>query len=228
MNLNRDLQISIDSPISIREKVYNKIRSMILDGEITGGTRIYETRLAKQINTSRTPVREALHALEREGLLEAIPRVGYQVKKIKLQELAEICEIRISLEVLAAQWAINRISQDEIRALQQNIEQSLKEIKQGSAKSFLEKDSEFHEIIAKASQSERLMELCQLMRRHMLFYRIKGLHLKSSVRRAIDEHQQIVKYIIDGNELATSTAIRNHLQNVKESLHVQIHDFESG
>ena len=94
------MKISIGSTVSIREKVYKTISDMILDGEIPPGSRVYETRLAKQIKISRTPVREALHMLEREGLLEAIPRVGYKVKQVHWEEVDEICEIRAVLEIL--------------------------------------------------------------------------------------------------------------------------------
>ena len=53
-----------------------------------------ETRLAEEIRISRTPIREALHMLEREGLLESIPRVGYRVRELKWEEVEAICEIR--------------------------------------------------------------------------------------------------------------------------------------
>jgi DNA-binding GntR family transcriptional regulator len=76
-------RLVIGRTVSIREKVYDVIRNGILNGRIAPGDRMVETRLAKQIKTSRTPVREALHMLEMEGLLEAIPRVGYRVKQSK-------------------------------------------------------------------------------------------------------------------------------------------------
>ncbi len=95
-------RVAIKRPVSIREKVYAAVRDNILDGRIAPGERVVETRLAEEIKTSRTPVREALHMLEREGLLEAIPRVGYRVKQITLDEIDEICEIRKANECLAA------------------------------------------------------------------------------------------------------------------------------
>src|SRR4030042_1887168 len=76
-----------------------------------------ETRLAEEIRTSRTPVREALHMLEREGLLESIPRVGYRVKQIHWNEVEEVCEIRAVNETLAARWAMDRITHQELQAL---------------------------------------------------------------------------------------------------------------
>ncbi|MBW1818460.1 MAG: GntR family transcriptional regulator, partial [Deltaproteobacteria bacterium] len=104
------MKLVIKEPVSIREKVYDVIRNDILNNRIRPGTRLVETQLAKQINTSRTPVREALHMLEMEGLLVSTPRVGYKVKQIEWVEIEEIVEIRIVNEILAARWAMMRIS----------------------------------------------------------------------------------------------------------------------
>ncbi|MBW2016402.1 MAG: GntR family transcriptional regulator [Deltaproteobacteria bacterium] len=163
--MENTLKISIQNPVSIREKVYRVIRDEILNGNIAPGARLIETRLAKQIKTSRTPVREALHLLEREGLLVAIPRVGYRVKQLSWDEVEEICEIRAVNETLAARWAIKRITSKNIRALEKNIEEAEREVKEGNPKAFVERDAEFHEILVRASGSERLMELCEQLRR---------------------------------------------------------------
>lgn len=94
-------KLSIRRQPSIRQKVYTAIRNDILNGRIVPGEHMVETRLANQIKTSRTPVREALHMMEREGLLESIPRVGYRVKALEWDEVEEICEIRTVNETLA-------------------------------------------------------------------------------------------------------------------------------
>jgi DNA-binding GntR family transcriptional regulator len=93
---------------TIRKKVYHHIREKILNGEITPGERLIETRLAQDIGTSRTPVREALHSLELEKLIKSIPRVGYVVEGMNAQELEQICEIRSVIEAVAARWAIEK------------------------------------------------------------------------------------------------------------------------
>ncbi|MEJ2167322.1 MAG: winged helix-turn-helix domain-containing protein, partial [Desulfobacterales bacterium] len=68
----------IEAPVSIRQKVYEFLRNEILSDHIQSGDRLVEGRLARQIKVSRTPIREALHILEMEGLIESIPRVGYR------------------------------------------------------------------------------------------------------------------------------------------------------
>ncbi len=74
------VRLVIKDSDTIRKKVYHHIREKILSGKIAPGERLIETRLAQDIGTSRTPVREALHSLELEKLIKSIPRVGYIVE----------------------------------------------------------------------------------------------------------------------------------------------------
>ena len=212
------LRVLISNPISIREKVYAAIRNDILNGLIAPGERMIETRLASQIKTSRTPVREALHMLEREGLLEAIPRVGYRVKALRQDEVEEICEIRRVNETLAAQWAMERITAKELQALEENLFNSEGEVKRGNPKSFVDLDAEFHEILARASGSERLQELCQLLRRHMLRYRIESIFLEENVLQAISGHRQIFQCIKEKDPEGVEEAIKMHLETSKNDI----------
>jgi DNA-binding GntR family transcriptional regulator len=216
--LDKILKIRVVSPVSIREKVYNVIRNDILNGRISPGERMVETRLAKLINTSRTPVREALHMLEREGLLESTPRVGYTVKKLKWDEVEEICEIRKVNESLAALWAIQRITARQLKNLEKNIRLSENTVRQGNPRAFVELDAEFHEILARASGSKRLLELCQMLRRHMLRYRIESIFGKENVVRAISGHKKIMDCIQRKDLKGIDKAIRAHIEQSKTDI----------
>src|SRR4030043_1484157 len=121
---NRLKDFIIENPTLIRGQIYNKIKQEILSGNISPGSRVLEGRLAKQIDVSRTPVREALHVLEMEGFLESFPRVGYRVRQITWVEAIEINEIRAVLEPLAARRAIESEDQDYLDALEENLRRS--------------------------------------------------------------------------------------------------------
>ncbi len=101
-------KLVIEATPTIRRKVHHHLREQILNGQISPNERLIETRIAQEIGTSRTPVREALHNLEMEGLIESIPRVGYKVRPVSGEEAAEICEIRCLIEVLAIRWAMEK------------------------------------------------------------------------------------------------------------------------
>ena len=216
--MKRRPAISIRKTPSIREKVYQVIREDILNGRIEPGERLIETQLAQQIKTSRTPVREALHTLEREGLLESIPRVGYRVKRLDWDEVEDLCEIRCANETLAVLWAIDRITPEGIRELEKNVELSEKAVRDGKPTEFVKLDGEFHGILARASGSERLTELCEMLRRLMLRYRIESIFLPETVSGAIEGHARLVDCIKRKDKESAIKVMRDHMDYAKRSV----------
>lgn len=214
----KKIRLSLEKPVSIRERVYGVVREDILNGRFSPGERMVETRLAEEIHTSRTPIREALHMLEREGLLKSIPRVGYRVRELKWEEVEEICEIRKVNEVLAARWAMRYITPSELRALELNLEVSETSVRNGEWMSFVERDAEFHEIFVRASGSDRLLELCQLLRRHMLRYRMESLHQPETALEVIRGHRRILECIRRKDDAGVEKAIGDHLEFSKRSI----------
>lgn len=211
-------RLIIKNPKTIRRKVYDYLREKLLSGEIPPHEHLIEAKIAREIGTSRTPVREALHNLELEGLIESIPRVGYVVKPTSGQEVEEICEIRRVVEELAVQWAIEKARDRLIEELKENITIAETKISGGDIKSFVELDAQFHEIIARYSGSQRLLELAQTLRRHMLRYRIQSIYLADNVLRAIEGHRGILQAIEKSDLFEVKQAIQRHLEQSKKDV----------
>jgi len=203
---------------TIRRKIYEHLREQLLSGEIQPHQHLIEAKIAQDIGTSRTPVREALHSLELEGLIESIPRVGYVVKPISEAEVEEICEIRAAIEGVAARWAMGKATQKLIEDLKKNISISEEKAAQGNPKAFVELDAQFHETIARLSGSKRLQELGQTLRRHMLRYRIQSIYLIDNVLRAIQGHKGILEAIEKGDLEEVNRAIKCHLEQSKKDI----------
>lgn len=219
-------KLVIKDNVTIRKKVHNHVREQILSGEIGPHERLIETKIAKEIGTSRTPVREALHNLELEGLVESIPRVGYMVKALDDQEVAEIWEIRCLIEGLAARWTAEKAGEKAVRELRKNISLAEEKVARGDLMAFVDLDAQFHETIAKLSGGKRLLELSQTLRRHALRYRIESINLPDTALRAIEGHKKIVEAIEKGNPEEISDAIKAHLdQSKKDTLR---YAFEGG
>lgn len=213
---------------TIRRKVYSHLRELILLGEYKPHERLFETKISEEIGASRTPVREALHNLELEGLIECLPKVGYVVKPISDQEVSEICEIRGLIEGLAARWAVEKDRERLIEELRKNIHASELKIKQGIVPAFVELDAQFHESIARSSGSKRLLELAQTLRKHMLRYRIQSIYAVDNVQRAIEGHRDILSAIESGDAEEVTRAIRRHLEQAKRDiLHYALKECES-
>jgi DNA-binding GntR family transcriptional regulator len=176
-------------------KVHQHIRERILSGEIAPNERLIEAKIAKDIGTSRTPVREALHNMQKEGLIESMPRIGYRVKPISEAEVIQICKIRAVLETLAAAWAIENAQKTLLKELKENIAASEDTIARGDTNKFVELDAQFHEAIARLSGSNHILEITLLMRSHMLRYRIKSFHYMDVAVRALKGHKMILKAV---------------------------------
>jgi DNA-binding GntR family transcriptional regulator len=101
----------------LRDKVAAELRRRIIDCDYAPGHRLTEDRLARDFGVSRNPVREAIRVLEREGFLIALPRRGAVVASISVQDVENIFDVRLSLEVLAAQLAAQRIDEAGAREL---------------------------------------------------------------------------------------------------------------
>jgi GntR family transcriptional regulator, rspAB operon transcriptional repressor len=200
---------------TIRKKVLEHLRERILNGEIGPNERLVETKIAEEIGTSRTPVREALHTLEQEGLIESIPRIGYKAKLMSDQEAVEIWEIRSVIETLAARWACENARERLIKELKKNIILAEKHVTHDKVAKFVDLDAQFHEVIARLSGGKRLLELTQSLRRHALRYRIQSIYLPGTALRAIDGHKKILEAIEGNNQQALTKAIQDHLEQSK-------------
>ncbi len=209
---------ALERPAAMRTRVSDYLRSQIANGSLPRGTRLVETELAEAIGVSRTPIREALHALEREGLVESLPRVGYRVREIEWEEVEQVCEIRTVNEVLAARWVLDRLNTDVLARLEANVAACEAAVASGEIGRIAELDGEFHEILVGASGSNRLLEICQNLRHHMVLFRMETFRDHELARMATVGHRQIVECLKAGDVEAVEEAVRSHLQDAKRSI----------
>jgi DNA-binding GntR family transcriptional regulator len=225
MAINKIHPILIEQPQPIRKQVYEHLRDQILYHAIEPSSRLVEAQIAKEIGISRTPVREALHLLEKDGFIESVPRVGYFVKKLALDELNEIFEIRLVNERLVCRWAIERIDDAGLRALERNIAKAKAALEKGSPRLFLKYDEEFHEILVKAAGSKHLLDICQQLRRLMLRYRSEGMKKEQSARSALHGHRRILECLTKRDLTCLEAELVDHLNRAK--LDIRNHVLES-
>jgi DNA-binding GntR family transcriptional regulator len=160
----------------------------ILMGKISPGTRLVESTLGAEMGVSRTPIREALHKLNLEQLVYSIPRVGYIVNDISEYDIEDLFVTRAAIEQLAASWAIEKINAEELKRLEKNLKKTDQVLQEGSTRKMIDLDTEFHEIICKASRSKRIYQISQMLREHMLKFRMACLHLPEIAKKARDGH----------------------------------------
>lgn len=208
----------IEQPKPIRKQVYEHLRDQILNHTIAPNKRLVEAQIAKSLGISRTPVREALHLLEKDGFIDAIPRVGYCVRKLAIEELNEIIEIREVNEILACRWAIRRIDKKDISAMKKNILNTRQMLEDGDPSVFVKQDEQFHEILVRSAGSEHLYQICQQLRRLMQRYRLGSMNSIDSLKEAIAGHERVLECLEKKDEESLVKALRGHLHYSKDDI----------
>jgi DNA-binding GntR family transcriptional regulator len=208
----------IEDNDTLRKKVLNHLREEILSGVMSPDERLIETRVAQEIGVSRTPIREALHSLEQERLVKAIPRVGYVVTRMQTEEVEEICEIRVAIEGLAIRRAIERAQKKLATDLKKNILKQRRELSKGDLRAYVELDAQFHEVSAALSGSGRLLDMTQMLRRHMLRFRIQALYIIETALKSLKGHERILDAVEKGDAKAAIALLEQHLNSAKDDV----------
>jgi DNA-binding GntR family transcriptional regulator len=207
-----------------KEKVYQLIKKAIISGQLESSKIFSITELSEVFKVGRTPVREALVMLTSEGLIESIPRFGYQVKSLSVHDMLEIFHLRNILEVEGARLAAERISEDDINLLEENnrLEQKLV-LSLQSEKSTHSYDEgytlnlEFHLIIARASGSHRLASIIENLQNELelvLGYDPRIARPDVAAAAAI-QHYEIIESLKRGDALGSQEAMKRHIESSK-------------
>jgi DNA-binding GntR family transcriptional regulator len=217
--VNEFLKFKIEKQPPLRKIVYEKLKEAILTGSIQKGTKLYESKIAEAMGISRTPVREALHALEREFLIAAIDKVGYEIVDTDLEDLKEIAEIRKTVEVLALRKAIDRIGAKEIKRLEENLKKAEKALTDRKPDLFVQLDAEFHRILFSASHRERLMRMADALRKEMIRFVDRTKMNYTLAEASLKYHRMIVGFLKIKDYRNAKKALNDHINYVQREHH---------
>jgi DNA-binding GntR family transcriptional regulator len=200
----------IDDP-SLREQIARKIRRAIVAGLLKPGDRLVETTLAKQMGTSRAPVREAIRLLEEEGYVVIVPRKGSFVITLTRQDIEEIFTLRTALESLAIELMLARIDLHPIEALEALVEEMRQAAENNDLAQVVDRDHAFHLWIVNRSHNSRLIRTwLQMSSQLRLFLSIKD-RLYRNLNDVVDTHDPIIKAIRAGDLELAKKALVDHI-----------------
>lgn len=202
----------------LREEVYRNLRERILQGTLPPGTRLVEVNLAHQLGTSRTPVREALHRLEQEGLVRPAGRRGVVVVGLDLTDIQEIMGLREVLESHAAGLAAVRITEKEFGILEHALRHAERAIQAGDLHALLRWNTRFHDGIVAASGSRRLRDLINRLSEVILAYRKLTLQVPGLPGRSHQEHLAILEALRRRDREVAETLMRAHIRGKTRAL----------
>ena len=199
---------------SLKEKVYEILKEMIISGKLKYNERIEEDALATSLEVSRTPVREAINKLEQEGWINIIPRRGMFVSNVSLKEINDIFQVRLNLEPIILQMGFSNIPLNECQRLKREFESFLdKELTKDEAKTLDELDNTLHLLILKSCNNNFIEKMMENVYEHNM--RLRNQSVQSNDRRneATKEHINLIDSILDGDLDKALELIKYH--NIK-------------
>ena len=210
------LEISNYKPL--REIVFEYLRNSILNGELEPGERLMELQLAQQLGVSRTPVREAIRKLELEGLVEMIPRKGAYVADVSIKDILDILEVRMFLEGLAAYFAAERMSDEEIEELKGISKKFENEIVTMEKEEMIELDNKFHDMIIKGSRNNKLLQIVQGLQEQFQRFRVIYFNEYNEHEDLVKYHTAIVNAISNRDSKKAQDYAQTHVEMIEESI----------
>ncbi|MGH3104178.1 MAG: GntR family transcriptional regulator [Gaiellaceae bacterium] len=198
-------------PRTLAERAAAVLQEAILSGELAPGAPLRLEPLARSLEMSPMPVREAVRELERLGLAEHVPHRGARVSELSIDDLRDTYEARLALETLAVRHAAERFSAEDGSVAARRLAEHVQAYRDGDLRRGRELHARFHLGLYQASGSQWLPRLIRPLWENSERYRIASLAARGSLERRRREHQRILDACVAHDPDAAEAALRAHL-----------------
>jgi DNA-binding GntR family transcriptional regulator len=205
----------------LRHDIADALRDEILKGELAPGERVFEVELAQRFGVSRQPVREAIRALERDGLLTSLPNRGTFVTRVTLADAMAIQDIRARLEGLAARLAIANLSTADFKALRELVKQMRDAGRRSATHDLVALDLQFHDVIKSRSNHRLLLEVLASLApytRGFVVHAASYYERQRDLGFVADSHSLLLQALRTRDPERAELAVHSHVESALASL----------
>ncbi|WP_440894865.1 GntR family transcriptional regulator [Amphibacillus sp. Q70] len=211
-----------------RDVVYDQVKKRIIDLELKPKTKISETEIAKELNVSRTPVREAFLMLAQEDLIGIYPQKGTIISEIDLDLVEEGRFVRENIERAIIKQACSMLNDEQLFRLESNMAMQKLCLEKGSYQRLFELDEEFHFLLFEGCNKLRTWNMVRQMNSHFDRLRVLRLALNLDWEVVVNQHEELLQYIEQQEKQKAEDLMAKHLNLVnyeKEDLKKQYPDY---
>lgn len=203
-----------DARPTLVAQLVDRIEEAILSGSLTAGERVNADVFAEHYRISRIPVREALRALEAQGWISALPRLGYFVREKSSEEIYDLFETRLVLEPAATAIAAERRTSVQIDELRRVCDEAHGAERAGDGARLSLLNQQFHSIIAAATHNVVLQSMLEPLGKRVRFYTVLA---DSRRETSVHEHEAIIDAILRRDSSAAANLARDHILATREA-----------
>jgi GntR family transcriptional regulator, rspAB operon transcriptional repressor len=201
---------------SLSDNLFSELRKDILTGKLRSGDKLSEQQVCDHYGVSRTPVREAFRQLEMEGFLTTIPNRGAFIVGLSARDLADLCEMRKSFEMIAVRWAIERITKEEMEKLEEAYEFMEFYTMKKDADKMLNINMHFHELIYEAAHNRMLAHTLTDYQFYIKQTKVNTGYLEGELDEVLAEHKMIYQAFVTHDAEAGEKAVAAHLDHARK------------
>lgn len=204
--------------VSLQTAVYDKLKRAVIYGELSPGEKLSEQQLATKMNTSRTPIREALRQLQMEGYVTVASNRGAYVSKLPPEEIEDIYNVIGLLEGYAGELAAKKINAIGLRKLREHQKKLVLYASKRVYRQYIEENTKFHQLITQLSGNNCLAKTITELRARIYRYRLTSVMIPGYLERYASEHENIIESISKGDSVRARRYLTEHVKFVKEIL----------
>ncbi len=194
---------------SLKDCVMDYLRQEMESGHLKPGERLNEKEICLKLGISRTPIREALIQLAKEGFIEISPRKSIRVKKLTLEEIRDIYHVIGTLEAEAAEVACDLLSTEEIKAMEQKFHQMGEALRREDNKTYMDINIELHNTHLRLCGNTVLMEIVNQLKKRLYDFPRIMMNIPEWEDKCMQEHWQLIQYFKEKNKAAIKDLIKN-------------------
>jgi DNA-binding GntR family transcriptional regulator len=203
---------------TLNQRVYFRLQKMLLQGEIAPGTQLDERELAERMGVSRTPLREAIAHLVKEGIVEYRPYRGNFARTFTVQEVNDLYTVRRALESLAVRLAIPKLSQEDIERIGAILDKVHDALERGDMEMYSEADGRFHHTIIQLTRNQTLIEVLDRLGSQIQMVRAYANRDPRVVERTHRERPLILAALAARDADAAAALMEEHIDGVRRAV----------
>lgn len=203
---------------SLGEDVFEYLKNSIIDQTIEPGSRLVESKLAEMLGISRTPLREALHKLEREEWIEKTPSGGFKVVSLTRQDIEETFGIRSVLEAYAARLAAENYQDKDLIPLEKKMLEYQKCLEKKTTDKLQKINTEFHDLLYALSKNPKLVKMINQLRAQISRFRQMILKQEDYAQESNEDHVRMLEAIRNRDVDTVEKLVRDHILKGKNAV----------
>jgi DNA-binding GntR family transcriptional regulator len=208
--LSSSQAVAIERPKPLHETVVGRLRDMIVEGELASGDRLHDANLARVLQVSRTPIREATKLLAAEGLVDLLPGRGARVSELSAEDILDLFEAIAGVERHACELAAERLSERELHKLQKAHKRMARHHDAGERQPYFKLNHEIHLAIVDAAKNATLQAIHTSLMSRARRARYAALESQARWIEAMEEHEQIMAALAARDSRRAGDIMRQH------------------